>query len=74
MKLTVSYEHDPADLSTIYLAVVPRGVRPSASSWRPALRDTVAGQRVVWIRVTDVSGVVWLRDRDGERQAQRLGA
>lgn len=67
-KVTVPYDHNPADLATVYLAVTPRGSRPSEDAWRPALRDTVGGQRVVWARFEEPPGVVWLRDRDGERQ------
>lgn len=71
MKVTVAYEHDPADLSTIYLAVVPRGARPGPDSWRPAYRDTVGGQRVVWARFEHNTGEVWVRDWAGERQVRR---
>jgi len=67
-KVTVTYEHDPADLSTVHLAVTARGSRPRTGSWRPALRDTVNGQHVVWARFEEPPGVVWLRDRHGERQ------
>ncbi len=70
MKITVEYKHNPSDLATIYLAVTPRGSRPSEDSWRPALRDTVDGKRVVWARFETAEGIVWLRDRDGERQAR----
>lgn len=69
-KVVVAYEHDSADLQTICLAVVPRGARPGPDSWRPAYRDTIDGQRVVWVRA-DLDGVVWLRDRAGERQVRR---
>ncbi|GIH69431.1 hypothetical protein [Sphaerimonospora thailandensis] len=71
MKIIVQYEHDPADLATIYLAVAPRGARPADGDWQPAYRDTVNGRRVIWIRA-DTDGVVWVRDAAGERQAQRL--
>jgi hypothetical protein len=69
-KVLVAYEHDPADLATVYLAVTPRGSLPSEGAWRPALRDTVNGQRVVWARFETADGIVWLRDRDGERQVR----
>lgn len=73
-KVTVAYEHDPADLATVYLAVTGRGARPGEDSWRPALRDTVRGQRVVWARFEAAADVVWLRDRDGARQVRPVGA
>ncbi|MFF3671677.1 hypothetical protein [Microtetraspora malaysiensis] len=73
MKIVVPYEHDSADLATVWLAVT-RDARPGSDDWQPALRDTVDGHRVVWVRVPDrdASGAVWLRDRDGERRARRL--
>lgn len=71
-KVTVAYEHNPADLATVYLAVTGRGSRPGEDSWRPALRDTIDGRRVVWARF-EADGTVWLRDRDGERQVRPLG-
>jgi hypothetical protein len=71
-KVTVAYDHDGADLSPIFLAVVPRGVLPGPGSWVGALRDTVTGKRVVWARLPAGDGVVWLRDRDGHRPVPRL--
>lgn len=71
-KITIPYEHDPADLRPIHLAVVGRGARPGADAWQPALRDTVDGRRVVWIRSEIAGDVVWLRDHAGERQVRRL--
>jgi hypothetical protein len=67
----VAYEHDPADHRPVHLAVAGRGARPGADAWQPALRDTVDGRRVVWIR-SDTDGVVWLRDHAGERTVRRL--
>lgn len=72
-KVTVAYEHDPADLSAIYLAVC-KTKQPAEDDWRPALRDTVDGQRVVWARFPGATGVVdvWIADRDGTRQVTSL--
>ncbi|WP_214103248.1 hypothetical protein [Acrocarpospora catenulata] len=72
IKVSVPYEHDPADLSPIHLAVLPRGARPGEDDWVPAYRDTVDGRRVVWARFEDPAGVVWLRTRDGQREVTRL--
>lgn len=69
VKVMTDYAHDPADLSTVYLALVPRGARPAEADWRPALRDTVDRiGRVVWARFPSADGVLWLKDRNGERQ------
>ncbi|MFI7042664.1 hypothetical protein ACIBI0_38805 [Microbispora rosea] len=69
VKVMTGYDHNPADLSAIYLALVPRGARPIAADWRPALRDTVDRiGRVVWVRFPSADGVLWLKDRNGERQ------
>lgn len=70
-KVMVAYEHDGADLGVIHLAVGSPGAPPDRDDWKPALRDTVAGRRVVWIR-SESAGVVWLRDAAGERIVQRL--
>ncbi|PXY33563.1 hypothetical protein BAY59_10805 [Prauserella coralliicola] len=72
VKISVRYEHQPADLSPIHLAITATTTRqpPSNQSWRPALRDTVDGTRVVWARfpASGRSVNVWLRDKDGVRQ------
>jgi hypothetical protein len=68
-KVAVAYAHDPADLVQIWLAVTERS-EPSADEWKAALRDTVAGQPVVWARFEGRGGRrvnVWLRDRSGAR-------
>ncbi|TDE02817.1 hypothetical protein [Jiangella asiatica] len=67
-KVVVPYEHRSEDLQTIYLAIAS-GSRPTPDSWKPALRDTIAGKRVVWARFPAAGRrvSVWLRDRDGER-------
>jgi hypothetical protein len=67
-KVTVPYDHTPADLQTVYLAI-STGARPPSDGWKPALRDTVNGKRVVWARFPTAGRrvQVWLRDRDGER-------
>jgi hypothetical protein len=72
IKVSVPYEHDPADLSPIWLAVLPRGTRPGGDDWKPALRDTVAGRRVVYARFEDPAGVIWIRTKDGQREATGL--
>jgi hypothetical protein len=70
-KLIVPYEHDSADLSQIWLAV-SHGT-PGAGDWKPALRDTIDGQRVVWVKFPGQlpSGNVWVRDRAGARLCDR---
>jgi len=72
-RVTVPYNHDPADLQRIELAVVAGKLQPRERDWQPAYRDTRDGQRVVWIK-TEVPArnpVVWIRDRDGARRASR---
>lgn len=68
IKVSVPYEHEVRNLSTIYLAITT-GSRPSKDGWRPAYRDTVDGVRVVWARFPTQGRrvTVWLRDRNGER-------
>lgn len=66
-KLTVQYNHDSADLTSIYIAVTDQPT-PSENEWQPALRGVVDGRRVVWIRESPTgTGNIWLRDRNGER-------
>jgi hypothetical protein len=64
-KVTVPYDHDPESLATIYLGI-SASAREAPTKWRPAYRDTVDGQRVVWARFKE-SGQVWIRDDGGER-------
>lgn len=70
----VPYDHDPADLSPIYLAIVEVRKKPLKSDWQPALRDTIDGSKVVWVRSDSSVGpkrkVVWVRDKNGERLAR----
>lgn len=69
-KIIVPYQHDPADVQTIHLAVVSGAAVPGPDDWRPALRDTVGGRPVVWARFAKLPErpVSWLRDRDGARR------
>ena len=69
IKLTVNYPHDPANLQTIYLAVTTSNT-PAPDSWKPAYRDTIGGQRVVWAQFPKRGGTkvnLWLRDSKGDR-------
>ncbi len=66
--LRVPYVHDPADLSSIHMAVVTKEIEES--DWRPAYRDTVKGQKYVQVRHTLKKGEqVWIRDSNGIRRA-----
>jgi hypothetical protein len=72
MKVIVEYDHNPADLTAIYLAWTTAN-QPSDSEWRPALRDTINGRKVVWARFPlSRRGALWLRDRNGERRVKEL--
>jgi hypothetical protein len=69
VKLIANYQHDPANLQPIYLAVTTAR-SPSADSWKPAFRDTIRGHRVVWAKFSERGGVkmnLWVRDSTGER-------
>lgn len=69
IKVSVEYEHDPADLGDIALAVLPVGTAgpPSEDQWRPAYRDLDDRNRpVVWIKTDQEPGRVWLRDGTGQ--------
>lgn len=69
--MVVPYEHDPADASAIFLAVTHDSTAPEEHEWMPALRDTIEGRLVVWVRGTiPAGGVVWLRDRHGQRRVK----
>lgn len=68
-KLIVDYQHDPANLQTIFLAVTT-SKKPSSDSWKPAFRDTIGGKRVVWAKFPERGGTkvnLWIRDGSGER-------
>lgn len=68
-KVLVDYDHDPADLSPIFIAVTTQAY-PAHDAWKPALRDTVNGVKVVWARFPEKPSTfyVWVRDRLGERK------
>jgi hypothetical protein len=70
-KITAAYEHDPQDLTQIWMAASVS--TPTDADWVPAFRDTVDGQRVIWIK-SDVAlrGNLWVRDAAGVRRASRL--
>jgi hypothetical protein len=69
MKVSVPYDHDPADHQTIFMAVLPVRQEPSAKDWKPVFRDMAQGRKVVWIKANVDSGwVVWLRDKTGVRE------
>lgn len=71
-RVHVLYEHDPADLHDIQLAVVAGHVVPGEADWQSAYRDTIAGQRCVWAVVeVPARPVVWLKDRSGPRRVVR---
>lgn len=68
-KVIVPYATSPHDLSTVYLAVCTR--TPRVADWRPAYRDVVDGQPVVWVRSphAGLAGMrVWLHDSAGVRR------
>lgn len=66
-KVVVPYNHQERDTQIIHLAVTMRD-RPAENEWRPAFRDVIDNQRVVWARFSEPSGAVWLRDREGVRR------
>ena len=73
MKIVVPYQHDSADLSTIYLAVVPdRNRAPYAREWLPAYRDMFNQQPVVWAKFEQSNGIIWVRDREGDRIVKKI--
>jgi hypothetical protein len=68
-KVIVPYRHDPADLAIIYLAVSTGRGAPT-DGWRPALRDTIDGEGVIWARFPEpATGQVWIQDGRGVRPA-----
>lgn len=69
-KLVLPYEHDPQDLTQIWMAV--SAGEPSAAEWKAAYRDELAGVRVIWVKYAEVpQGNVWVRDRTGVRRYDR---
>jgi hypothetical protein len=70
-KLVIPYEHDPADLTQIWMAV-SQGA-PADSEWKAAYRDTINGQLVVWVKYDDEvpQGNIWIRDRAGTHRRDR---
>jgi hypothetical protein len=72
-RVVVLYDHQERDTQIIFLAVTSRN-RPTENEWRPAFRDVINGQRVVWARFPTTSGAVWLRDRQGIRQTGMIGS
>lgn len=73
-KVTVPYEHRENATGRIDLAVVRRGTKPNEDDWQPALRDTIDGTRVVWVRSEPTSRgtEVWLRDSSGTRRVRAV--
>lgn len=65
-----AYDHDELGLSTILLAVVEPGTRPTTDQWIPAYRDMVGSTPVVWIRSSKVDADLWIKDSKGERKAK----
>jgi hypothetical protein len=69
-KVSIPYNHDPADHATILMAVLPPRQRPTQADWRAAYRDTVDGRKVIWVKMTVSDGwSVWVRDREGVRES-----
>lgn len=67
-KVILPYEHNPQDLTPIWLAVSVG--TPRDGDWKPALRDTIDGRRVVWVKLPDPlpQGHLWVKDRAGARR------
>lgn len=73
MKVTVAYQHDPADFAPIYLAIVAPAEPVSSATWLPAYRDTVEGVPVVWVKTDYPAGHnIWIKDKTGTRKAIKL--
>ena len=69
-KVVYPYEHDSADLAQIWMAM-SHGL-PREDQWKPALRDTINGRRVIWIKYDTVpGGQLWVRDRSGSRRIEK---
>lgn len=65
------YDHDPRDLRDIHIAITSGGV-PTDDQWLPAYRDTMRGQRVVWVRSPLDQGDMWVKDTaHGVRKVKR---
>jgi hypothetical protein len=60
-KVVVPYDFDDDSIAQVELSV------GSDDDFQPALRDTVNGRKVVWVR-SDKTGEVWLRDASGARK------
>ena len=73
-KIVADYDWDPHTTATVDLALTSASKQPGDGEWRPALRDTIAGQRVVWARFEPRRGrqVLWVRDRAGARRLKTL--
>lgn len=73
VKVVVAHNHVSSDLRPIYMAVTRR--EPTQSDWKPALRDTVNGQLVVWARFETAPArgqEVWVRDGFGDRKVRPI--
>ena len=69
-KVVFPYEHDANNLNQIWMAVSV-GL-PEEGQWRAAYRDTINGQRVIWIKYDTVpAGHLWVRDGSGARRYER---
>lgn len=72
-KVVVPFYHDSADLSNIYIAVISHADQrsPKESEWKPAYRDVVNGQRVVWAKfdLDNSFYMVWVRHKNQDRVA-----
>lgn len=68
-QVILPYEHDDSDLAQIWLAVVIDG-EPEDEDYYPAYRDTIDGQRVVWVKFPEQpQGYLWIKDSKGARRA-----
>lgn len=72
-RLVVKYEHDPADHAPIFLGVLPVEAAGEHAAMKPAFRDTIDGERVVWID-TELTGWVraYLADPKGVKALGRV--
>ncbi|TKG58887.1 hypothetical protein [Prauserella endophytica] len=73
MRVTIPYDHNPADLRHIHLAITT-STQPSKDGWKPALRDTIDGRRVVWAEFPASGRTVnvWVRDSNGDRRVTQM--
>lgn len=75
VKVIVPLALDSSDLRPVYLATSRR--EPTQADWKPALRDTINGQTVVWARFDEAparGAEVWVRDGYGDRKVRTLAA